>query len=387
MKPGGLPDIGALLKRTWEVFKRRAGVLIVLYLLSIVMFLVPLAVSIGIGVMVATALSTSVVWIVAIFSSLGAGAGMVLGYWAFAAMIFAIVDEQLDISAAFRQGWSMLWPFIWLYMLQMFIVVGGLMFFVVPGVIFATWFFAAAYILVEDGQHGFDALFKSKEYVGDRCSEVFVRLLVIVLISFALNMVPLVGWLSSFVFPPFMMLYMFLLYRDLKALRPEPVAFESTTARKAKFVGAGALGHFCLVVPIVAGILIMGAVAKKVSTPGPAPPGVSLKRTGLEGKWQGKEGFFFFLDIKDGVIDANITGVDFINARIVVTKVQPKTSTIDGRLTKVLLMDLGIPIKGIYRIKDNELTLCFARKRPRGFNAGNCAEFTRVSGGAEQISM
>jgi uncharacterized membrane protein len=108
-----------------------------------------------------------------------------------------------------------------------------------PGVIFAVWFFFAPFVFIDEDVRGMNALLKSKEYVRGRWFGVCLRLLAIWLIAVLVASIPIVGQVLALFLIPFSFVYTFLLYKDLKALMGNDMAFEP--ARRAK-VGVLATG-------------------------------------------------------------------------------------------------------------------------------------------------
>ena len=117
------------------------------------------------------------------------------------------------------------------------------------------WFFFSQFILAREDVRGMDSLLKSKEYVSGYWFDVFLRLFLLWIISVVLGMIPFIGWLASLMFVPFMMIFIFLIYEDLKHLKGT-VPSEYVSGEKAKWIGLATLGYFIL--PIVM-IVLLGA--------------------------------------------------------------------------------------------------------------------------------
>jgi len=239
---GEMPGIGDLFSRTWEIFKGRFVVLVVLYLLSLVFMAVPAAFFGGIGYLIAQVLPDSRNLLIAIGLFIGLTAGTIGMFWGIAAFIYAVVDEASGIRDSLLSAWHRIGSFIWLFSLFGFIITGGFLLLVIPGIIFGVWFAFAQFILAREDVKGMDALLKSKEYVRDRWFDVFLRLFVIWIVSIVVGMVPLVGPILSILFMPFMMIFAYLIYQDLRTLKGD-VAFVSSSGEKFKWIGAGTLGY------------------------------------------------------------------------------------------------------------------------------------------------
>jgi len=133
-----------------------------------------------------------------------------------------------------------------------YIVAGGYLLFIVPGVIFTIWFIFSQYILVTENIGGMDALLKSKAYVKDRWFDILIRFLVIWAIATGVGLVPLLGIIFSFLIAPFSMIYSYLIFEDLKALNPEPLDYPKTTKEKLTWIGIASLGYIVLPLMIIA---------------------------------------------------------------------------------------------------------------------------------------
>jgi len=257
-RPGssrGLSGIGELFRRSWEIYRSRIGVLLPVYLLSIVIFLAVFGAGVGVS-LVAGLLAQSTRGPVIVLGTLaGFIAAMVAFFWALAALTFAVVDQKIGVREAFGKGWERIMAFAWLYFLSGFIITGGYFLLIIPGLIFMVWFVFGQFILAEEDQRGMQALLKSKEYVKGQWFGVLGRLVVVWLVSAGLGMIPFIGPLLSLLFVPFIVIYLYLLYQDLKASNREPI-YSVSAGAKLKWVGAGALGY--VAVPVVA-VFFFGA--------------------------------------------------------------------------------------------------------------------------------
>ncbi|MBI5847373.1 MAG: hypothetical protein HZB31_05385 [Nitrospirae bacterium] len=254
--PNGLPEIGDLLTRSWELFKARIGVLLPLQLLSIAALIVCIAAAAGIGEFFALLLPAGKTPILVISVITGVTAGMTAMFWPIAALIFAVADRSLSVRGALSAGWKKFWAFFWLFSIMAYVIAGGYLLFIIPGIIFTIWFSFSQYILATENVCGMNALLKSKAYVKDRWFDVFIRFLVIWAISTGLGMIPFLGIILSFLAAPFTMIYSYLLYEELKALNPAPPDYPKNSGEKLKWIGIATLGYIVLPLIIIA---IVGA--------------------------------------------------------------------------------------------------------------------------------
>ncbi len=171
----------------------------------------------------------------------GMVAGMIAASWGYAAFIFAVADEVLGIGDSLEKGGQKIGAFIWLLSIIGYIVMGGFLLFLIPGVMFAVWFTFAQFILAGEDEKGMNALLKSKEYVRGYFWDILLRLFIIWLVSGVIGIVPIIGPILSILFMPFMMIFIYLIYEDLRSIKGD-VAYSSSTGEKFKWIGIGTLG-------------------------------------------------------------------------------------------------------------------------------------------------
>ncbi|MBI5074584.1 MAG: hypothetical protein HZB62_05385 [Nitrospirae bacterium] len=252
-----LTDIGDLLNQSWGQFKERIGVLLPLHLLSLVFLIAGILLAVGIGALIAMMVPQCKTPVLLISALIGLTIGLTAMFWPVSALVVAVADPSLGMGDALAQGWKKLWAFLWLFSILGYVVAGGYLLFIVPGVIFTIWFIFSQFILAEDNARGMDAMLKSKEYVKGRWFDVFLRFLVLWALSTGLGMIPLLGIILSIMLTPFMMIYSYLIFTDLKRLRPEVAEFKPDPGEKIKWVGAATLGYIVLPLIIIA---IVGTV-------------------------------------------------------------------------------------------------------------------------------
>jgi hypothetical protein len=270
--PGPLRGIGELFKNTWEIYVRRVGVLMGLYLFAILFLLVPVGVFALLGAAVSAVLPD--LWVPLLVAGILTGLllGTVTLFWGLAAMVYAVADENLDIRMALQRGWSRIWAFAWVFTLTGFIVTGGFLLLIIPGIIFSVWFFLSQFVLAAEDERGMRALLKSKAYMQGRFFEVFLRLFIVWVVSAAIGMVPVLGAVLSLLFVPFVLIYGWLIYDDLR-LKSGNFPFTCTSGEKATWLGIGAVGF--LIIPLFFLLLAIGWL------------GLSLSGIHLPWRWSG----------------------------------------------------------------------------------------------------
>ncbi|MBI5694516.1 MAG: zinc-ribbon domain-containing protein [Nitrospirae bacterium] len=286
---GGLSGISEMFDSAWDIYKERAVTLLVLTLL---MTLVPaLVIAAGAGAAaLAASLSLAVAGVVAL---LGVVAGLAGAFWVFAGVISAIMDDGLGIKDALDVGRFKLWPMFWVMALSAFMVIGGYLFLIIPGIVFSVWFFLAIFLLMDQDGRGVSALLASREYVRGNGWGVFGRLLLLWGLSTFAGMIPFVGPLLSFLVWPYTIICGYLIYSDLKASKGE-AEFTFSTGEKAKLIATGAFGY--VLIPLLITAFIFSYAAKLGVSPRDvlALSGISLPS--LSGSLSGLTGGLFEKD-------------------------------------------------------------------------------------------
>ncbi len=158
--------------------------------------------------------------------------------WSALAMFYAVANhqERLGVKASYGRAWHKILAYWWMAILFMLILMGGLMLFALPGLIFMIWFYFAFWILVTEDQGGLTALLKSKFYVQGHWWGVFFRILAVMILYFLIYVplslvlervdlgalkivIDLLMTLSGFVIGPILLIYQFIMYRQLKSLK------------------------------------------------------------------------------------------------------------------------------------------------------------------------
>jgi len=263
-----LPGATAIFGQAWTIYKQRLGTFLGVMAIPMLIMVVLLAVLAGGGLLGISLLSSK-------FAAGGIGLLILLAIlffvivfisqaWGQTALLFAIKDsqERIGVIESYRRGWHKLFSYWWVALLVGFITMGGFLLLIVPGIIFATWFSLAVFILIAEDLKGMNALLKSKEYVKGKWGGVFWRFFFIGAISLIISLVPVLIFsllkipfgseISRFVIglflTPLVMTYSFLVYSNLKALKGE-IAFAPTGGKKAAFIFAGILG--ILLIPAI----------------------------------------------------------------------------------------------------------------------------------------
>jgi len=258
-----LKSITEVFSETWDLYKQRAVPILLVILLTSFLVIVLLCIF---GIMMALGLGgldaltghvqkgacSPLFIITALFGLLVV---CILIFWSQAAAIAITVDTDSGIMKALKDGWKYLIPLGWISTLYMGIVLTGVVFFLIPGVILALSMSFCFYALIDDDLHGMDALVASRQYIRGHWWNTLGKFLPVWLISVAVGLVPYVGQLLSFMVSPFLLLYMLVVYRDLKEAAAE-VNLHSAPRRLWTFMAA--LGILLPLLGLVGALVTLG---------------------------------------------------------------------------------------------------------------------------------
>ena len=273
--PQELTDIGGLFRESWQVFQRRFATLFGLYLLSIVAAVVPIGLFVGLGAVVA-GIGGSMSFI--LIAVLGAMVALACGLWCYGGLLHAVVDDTLCLKDSLAKGKEMILPLAWVSLLTGFIVAGGYILLLIPGIIFTVWFFFAQFVLAGENVRGMEALLKSKEYVRGQWFNVALRLVLVWAASVLVGVVPVVGPILSIAIFPYVIIYHYLVYRDLRRLKGD-VIYSCGTRDKLTWPGIALAGW--VIVPVIlisfVGVSLFGGLSRM------APCGIVKESTDNQG--------------------------------------------------------------------------------------------------------
>ncbi len=219
-----LKSIGEIFSETTELYKSRWLPILAVMLLStlVILFLVGCAIALvilltgGLDALTGNLQNMQ-------FGLTGLATGGLLfllialaGGWSYTATIAVTVDEELGIMGGLKAGFTYLLPMAWVGFLYSSIVMTGFLLFAVPGMILALSMCLCFYIMIAEGRSGLDTVIASRLYFKGRWWNTFGKFLLVWILYMAINLVPIIGSLVSFVFYPFVLLFMLVVYRDLK---------------------------------------------------------------------------------------------------------------------------------------------------------------------------
>jgi hypothetical protein len=83
--------------------------------------------------------------------------------------------QKPNIKESIKVGWRTFWPVIWVAILRDLIIIGGLILFIIPGIIWGLRYSLAVQAAVIEGKRGVSALHRSRELTNGKLFETFVN--------------------------------------------------------------------------------------------------------------------------------------------------------------------------------------------------------------------
>lgn len=252
-----------LLKSSFALFKERFWKLMILQVVPLVVVAIA-----GVGMGFSVALGGASGWMLLLLPIfvflMGVAASM-----AILAMI-DVFQQDTPVKMALKQSFNKVWGYLWVVFLMGLIVAGGYILLFIPGIILSVWFSFAIYVFALEGKRGMDALMTSKEYVRGYWWAVFGRFLSVALVALAVFMPVLIlsaifgeefgGFVSSivqFVFMPFMMAYIYTLYKHLQETKPTVASQEAPKEGRGWFIALAVVPVIALFVALAFGGLFL----------------------------------------------------------------------------------------------------------------------------------
>lgn len=255
-----LPGGWELLKKSLGIYKKRFWVFVGIMVIPFLVFLLFFGSAFLLRIL-------KVPWIWLIVAIIGYFALIIFNLWAGVSLLYAIKEreQKIGIKESFRKGWPKILSYWWISILVSLITMGGFLFLIIPGIIFAIWFSLSAYILVSEDIKGMNALFRSKQLIKGYWGKVFWRFLVMALVVVVITVpiaviaslfdIPFISNIIGLLIGPFSLIFGFLVYENLKQLKRE-VVFEPPKGKaKIGFILIGIIG--ALLIPIILASIVL----------------------------------------------------------------------------------------------------------------------------------
>jgi len=215
------PSIGSLFIQSWELFVSRLGRLALFTLISgffnflfifiIVLILIFVAIISNFGSSPAGHAAATPVFL-SIFVLTGivviVVCSIIISALSDAWTILALNEAKTtSFGSIFKKGFGLIIPLSFISVISLFVSLGGLSFFILPAFIFAYLFLFVSYEVVCDNQRGINAFKRSYAIATHNFGEVFIRIIIICVISFAFS---IVGDLIIHQIPTFAFIWVFI---------------------------------------------------------------------------------------------------------------------------------------------------------------------------------
>lgn len=250
----GLDTLKKLFKDSWEIYKTQfLKLVVVAFIPGILGFLA--ASGMGYLGLKGTTLALPVF---AGFMLLAFVVVVIASVWSQIALVTMVSDTKgAGILEVVKGSSKNIIPYFWVSALASLVSIAGFTLFILPGIFFSTALLFAAFFLVNENMRGRDALAHSYTYMMGYWWPVFGRLVLLMITLIAFSSVvgfvfgkanqDIVSFAVNVVTMPFVIAYIFTLYKNIKAVVSAPTA-EVLEKKKAM------LGYFALF-GVVASIL------------------------------------------------------------------------------------------------------------------------------------
>ncbi|MCL5016222.1 MAG: sulfite exporter TauE/SafE family protein [Patescibacteria group bacterium] len=248
-----LTGFSQLFSDTVSLFKRKIGVLLGIYIIpmlgTLLLLFIPRSSGGDIAIMIVSLLD--------IILSIAGGT----------ALIYAVSSDS-GVIESYGKAFGIFWKYLWVSVLATFVILGGFVMGVVPGIIFSGWFILGFYVLVLEDKRGVNALLRSKEYITGYWWNVFFKFLLFVLVIFGAGIIVglfklinadfelILAFIFELVITPLFFTFTFLIYKGLAGIKPQLMS-APVSGNKRFFEFSGWLGLFAPALIAVAVVIVL----------------------------------------------------------------------------------------------------------------------------------
>lgn len=205
-----------LFKNSFEIYVNKFWFFVKLILLNVLAFLL---LAPAVILMFFTNDDFGLIIAVSVFFALSVAVVILASILVNIALVISIKERmsELTVKQALLKGTGIYLSYLYVSFLSGLAILGGLILFIIPGIIFAVWFTFSTYLVISDSIKGKQALAKSKALVKDYWWAVFGRLVLLLSLMGVISWAPFVGDIVSLFFGvPFGTIYAYLIFEDLK---------------------------------------------------------------------------------------------------------------------------------------------------------------------------
>ncbi len=217
-----LDPIGILFANSWRRLRERFAVVAAIFLVPLILM--------GISQLLilqqkpATLILGGIIHILSVIVSILASIALITAF-----------GKGTDFGASYQSGVKLFWSWIWVAILAMLAVIGGLIMLIIPGIILMIQLAFASYVFVLEDKRGMASLTQSREYVKGYWWAFVGRDILLLLCLLAAYLVlfwpasllfggiagGLVYGIIFLVFAPFSVSYQYEIYENLRRLKPD----------------------------------------------------------------------------------------------------------------------------------------------------------------------
>ncbi len=187
---------------------------------------------------------------------------VVINAWFQAAMYMLIASHNTPLSfgTVLKKSFTKLLSFGWVLFLSGFIITGGYLLLVIPGILFMVWFTSAPFIMLTENRRGMDALLASREYIRGFGTSVLLRILFTLVLGIAFIILTfligelfdntfirsLIVFILNLLITPFYIAYFYVIYENLRSIKGT-VTTNTSNGSKFLYIMVALLGFVLII--------------------------------------------------------------------------------------------------------------------------------------------
>ncbi len=187
--------------------------------------------------------------------------------WCHTAILTVTVRHDISLGKGLVKSWKYVFPLLWITSLYIGIIIAGLTFLILPGLILSLSMSLCFFIMIEENKAGIDAILASRFYIRGHWWNTLIKLLPLWLTLCLLSLIPVAGPVLSLLFSPFLLLAMVSIYHDLKENAEDE---EPPTSTGWLWVLFGVFGFLLPLLAFIGSIVALGpqlpAIIKQAQT-------------------------------------------------------------------------------------------------------------------------
>lgn len=236
-----------LLKQAWEIFAKRYSVFLGIILIPALYLIAGKILSVAF-IEVLKVNNTEIGFVLA--SDFSVILLFLLFFWSQVSLLYAVANEKVGVDESYQKGKNLLWAYIVLSLFTSLIVFGGIIVFLIPGIIFSVWLSLAVFVFIKENEKQDKAILKSYEYVRGHWWPILGRILFITFVLVAVQWIISVilsfcglqtkdnkelSGIISYFFYPLSLVYYFVIYQNIKKIK-NSLSFSPDKNKKNLFI-------------------------------------------------------------------------------------------------------------------------------------------------------